>query len=180
MSRNKFFALILFATFCLSSCTDNMERNVVEMLGKDVHLDLNNYHVVKGRKNYYPSNIKYRLIIYLDSLECLSCATSRLHQWNDMILANLNRKVGFEFIYSPRVKEWGLIRNSIASSRFIRDVYIDTAGIFKKHHPWIPDALECHTFLVDSNSKVVMVGDPRRNKRLMNLFKDIVNGSLLC
>ncbi len=49
---------------------------------------------------------------------------------------------------------------------------------FIQNNTWIPDDKMYHTFLIDSNNKIVLVGDPRRYESLMVLFENIISGAV--
>lgn len=179
MNRTIIFSLIILCALLMSfSCSESDSHYVAEMLDKELIFDSCSYKIVVGKNNFRPENPKYRMFTYFDSEECLSCATGKLHQWDKLILSYMNKGVEFNYIFAPKIGEVGNLKISLLTTRFIRDVYIDTGAVFKKLHPWVPTARKYHTFLVDKNNKVVMVGDPRRNKKLMELFNDIISDSV--
>ena len=54
--------------------------------------------------------------------------------------------------------------------------YLDSANIFEHQNQHIPSDVLFHTFLLDENMNVVLVGDPIRNKEINKIFWDILNG----
>ncbi len=177
-SLNKLLGIFIALLIVASSCKEQLNDNIENLLGNEINFDVSKYKLVKGRRNFFPNKTNYTMFIYFDSDECQTCAASRLHDWDQLIFENLNRKVGFQYVFSPDINSINKTILAIKSSGFIRNVYVDTADIFKTHHPWIAKAKENHIFLIDKNNKIVMVGDPRRNKNLMKLFNEIVSDSI--
>lgn len=57
-------------------------------------------------------------------------------------------------------------------------IYVDTTQHFRRHNPNIPSDVMFHTFLLDSDNKVILVGSPIQNNRIQNLFKKIIKEEL--
>lgn len=47
-------------------------------------------------------------------------------------------------------------------------------GVFARENPHLPREAMYHTFLLDEENRVVLVGDPSRNERIKELFWQIV------
>ncbi|MDR3093410.1 MAG: hypothetical protein LBU62_02055, partial [Bacteroidales bacterium] len=57
-------------------------------------------------------------------------------------------------------------------------VYIDKESFFHKKNPNIPSDERMHTFLLDENNKVVLVGSPIRNEMLWELYKELIQSQI--
>lgn len=92
-------------------------------------------------------------------------------------LSSENRgKIRTIFIFSPskeRMEEFDLTMRTSSPSL---PVYIDTAGVFLKDNPHISEVVALHTFLLDKDNKVLMVGNPLVNPEIEKLFWTILNG----
>lgn len=65
---------------------------VYPMLKRDSAL----YHINDGEK-------PYRLVVFLDSTECMSCATGKMHGWDEFLYeVSLDGEVSCFFIFSPK------------------------------------------------------------------------------
>lgn len=49
-------------------------------------------------------------------------------------------------------------------------IFIDSANIFLRKNPHIPSETKYHTFLVDEDDKIVLVGNPITNKKIRNVL----------
>jgi hypothetical protein len=78
------------------------------------------------------------------------------------------------FLFSPpraKIREtlW-----AIDMAQLNYPVFIDEWGAFPTANPHIPTDSRFHTFLLDKNGKVVLVGDPVNNPPLWELYKSTI------
>ena len=57
-------------------------------------------------------------------------------------------------------------------------ILLDTLGEFEKLNPHLPKNRALHTFLLDENNNVILVGNPLRNKKIEEMFYQIVEEKL--
>lgn len=170
-SKIVLFLGLVLTIITLSSCLNRIESELSSMLGKQFVCDMERLSSVL---NTDAQNIKYKdnyiLVIYYDHNECVACHSNRLNNWNKFIKQCKKENIDILYIFSPEQKDVDYLRTNILSQRFKYPVYIDTCEYIKKQNPWIPENSLFHTFLLDYEKKVILVGDPRRNKKLMDLF----------
>jgi hypothetical protein len=78
------------------------------------------------------------------------------------------------FLFSPTRAKIGETLMALDVSQFNYPVFIDESGLFPKANPHIPADNRFHTFLLDKNGKVVLVGDPVNNPALWELYKTTI------
>ena len=66
----------------------------------------------------------------------------------------------------------------IKNSRFNYPIILDTLGHFAKLNPHLPKNKALHTFLLDENNNVILVGNPLHNKKIKEMFYRIVEDRL--
>ena len=54
-------------------------------------------------------------------------------------------------------------------------IYVDTCNVFTRNNSTIPEERYLHTFLLDRENKIVLVGNPNVNERVESLFQKIMN-----
>lgn len=81
------------------------------------------------------------------------------------------KKLGFCFLLNPSKEGMGNLELALRTSNLKHPVFIDTTGVFMRKNSHIPKEQMLHTFLLDENNKVILVGDPVRNKRIYELFR---------
>jgi hypothetical protein len=56
-------------------------------------------------------------------------------------------------------------------------IYIDTSMVFERHNPNLPKTQLAHTFLIDKDRKVILIGDPLKNIRVEEIFNNIIRNN---
>jgi hypothetical protein len=117
-----------------------------------------------------------RLIVYVDSVECSSCKVGHMHQYDEII--DYQKTVGDQylpiFIFNPPKHIIEEFLRHLRLSYFDYPILLDEHGLFPRANPHIPTDLRLHTFLLDRDGKVVLVGDPSRNPELWELYKKTI------
>ena len=54
-------------------------------------------------------------------------------------------------------------------------VYVDDRQYFITNNPTIPEDAMFHTFLLDRENRIVLVGNPVHNEKLWELYKNTIN-----
>lgn len=57
-------------------------------------------------------------------------------------------------------------------------VYVDTLGLFAKQNPYLSSNTIMHTFLLDEDNNVLLVGNPLENEKIEEMFWQIVEEKL--
>ena len=55
---------------------------------------------------------------------------------------------------------------------------LDTLKEFERLNPHLPKNRALHTFLLDENNRVILVGNPSRNEKIKEMFYKIVEEKL--
>lgn len=170
--------LMSFVLAMFFSCKSDIEKDTKALCSRPVRLHTDKmqcvYPMLKRDSALYHINDggkPYRLVVSLDSAECMSCATEKMHGWDEFLSeVSLDGKVSCFFIFSPKKEEKDRLHALLVMERLEYPVYIDSTGVFTHENPHIPQAPMMHTFLINGKGKVVFVGDPRRDMKLNKLF----------
>ncbi len=114
----------------------------------------------------------WRIVVYTDSTGCSECKLRNLVLWKDVIRANdsLSVPAGIVFVFHPKkVRELGFM---LKNYEFDYPVYYDLEGEFERLNPGLPKDVRFHTFLLDPQNRVAVVGSPVRNEKLWKLYRD--------
>jgi hypothetical protein len=117
-----------------------------------------------------------KLIVWVDSVSCSTCRVDKMLEYTETI--RFYEETGGDFVpifvfSPPRAK----IRNVLLRlnmSQFEYPVFIDEHQAFQAENPHIPVDSRFHTFLLNKNGKVVLVGDPVNNLPLWELYKTTI------
>ena len=118
--------------------------------------------------DYFESD--YKMVVYADSVGCTSCGISKMHIWEPLMTyaETFKGELKFHFIFST--SKSNNIRNALKNNSFCYPVLIDEKKEFEKINPHLPKNKSMHSFLLDKNNNVIMVGNPIQNKEIEKLF----------
>ena len=63
---------------------------------------------------------------------------------------------------------------TVRSLKFATSIYLDSSNSFHHNNPQIPNDQRFHTFLLNGDKKILLVGDPVKNEKINKLFQEIV------
>jgi len=116
------------------------------------------------------NSAKFKIVVYYDSIGCTPCELRLLPHWQYMIAEMKAHRSYLDFIFifnSPNKDE---ISTVFENYGFELSFYCDTNGDFKKRNR-LPNNRFYHTFLLDKNNKVILIGSPIDNSKLWDLYK---------
>lgn len=111
-----------------------------------------------------------KLVVFVDSLSCTGCFLNHMmlyYEINDSIISKGGHLV---IVFNPRQERIDEIREKIKIDKYPFFCIIDKSGEFKRNNPSLPDNKLLHTFMLDKNDKVIIVGDPSQNSKMNELF----------
>lgn len=122
-------------------------------------------------------NKKYTMVVYVDSAECSSCALSKLRFWNPLIAEAKKKQldIDYVFILAPKKEDMEDVNVELEITDLQSSIYVDTAFAFKKNNKDLPKENKYHSFLLNTEGKVIFIGSPIANKKVMDIYKNIVN-----
>lgn len=189
-AKNSSYIIAVILTFSvvsvilISSCNNDMESSIRSMLAANPNICTSDMKLILPM--HYKDSLGYnkklqresfKLVVYADSSECMSCATSKMHSW-DTFLTSLHTKKDVTpiFIFSPKKNEMESLEVSLLLEKLNFPVFIDTGHVFVNTNKYISENPLLHTFLVDKNNHIILIGDPRRNNKVEELFDKYTKG----
>lgn len=180
MSKYKYL-LFLYIFLCSCQNRDTMKICISEMMSKKVHIPHDSMIYVSFKeetdKVTYWKNVqrcKYKYIMYVSKERCSTCMIDKLALWNEMLGLRKQNKLQIIFIISSNKEKVEDVRTSFYKSGVEYPIMIDTCNIFARHNPHIPKNHIYHTFLLNSNDSIKLVGDPIHNEKIHALMNKIV------
>ena len=177
----RFFILIVSLLFCIS-CQQELKRDhitslVQEWQGKQIKFtnDLVFTKFIKDTIDYRIPETDYKIITYVDSIGCVSCKLQLL-EWKNFIAlvdSTTNKSIPFIFIFQP--KDNDNLHYILKRDDFHLPVCIDTKDQFYALNHF-PKEDMFHTFLLDKDNKVVVIGNPIHNLKVRDLYLQKIAG----
>ena len=116
--------------------------------------------------------------MYYSNIECSSCTINNLIEYHDIY-----KKIGGGTLFSPIIifglnNQYYSITSNLQSHGIDFPVIIDKYNDFRSINPSIPDDSRYHTFLLDRNNRVVLVGNPLSSDAMWSLFRKTLDNML--
>lgn len=175
----KQIVVIVLSAFLLISCAetekDKITRLVREMEGKEIVFPDDIVYTVYGTDtvNYVMPEREYTIVSYIDSIGCTSCKL-QLHRWKEFMseMDSLSgNSVSFRFIFHPKDKKE--LNYLFKRDKFNIPVWIDDSDDFSRMNK-LPELDAFHTFLLNSEDKVMAIGNPVNNLKIKELYHQLV------
>ena len=173
--------IYLFLCAILSSCSSSTKRigeDVEQLYSSVIHIPTQQMLRFDCHSSV-PEVIHsegYKMVVYTDSTECSSCAIGHLYVWEPildslMTFPEYNETV---FIFAPSKTDCSKVEKELRYSDFKYPVYLDTCNVFAELNN-IPINRLMHTFLIDKEGRVVLVGNPLSNSKIQELLFKVLN-----
>jgi hypothetical protein len=122
-----------------------------------------------------------KMVVWYDSARCASCAISKMYLWADILTyaAQIERKFGVVFLFTPKPDDLHAVRIALMSYKIDYPVFLADQTEFVKLNACLPQDDRMHTFLLDADNKVLLVGNPLRNDKLWKLYEATIRKLLI-
>ncbi len=135
--------------------------------------------VVDGHRAVLPcsdSLSEVKIVIYFDAEGCTPCRLKDLWQWKPWIEEyDSLRTVRFLFILNPSRTTTREVEQTLYGIRFTHPIFYDSTAVFERLNPELPLNPLFHTFMLDRNDHVVLVGSPIGNSRMSALYRRVID-----
>lgn len=119
----------------------------------------------------------YQLLIYRDSMSCTPCYVKSLDNWKEFLASVKSDKLNLVFVLSPSQDEYVSVKSVLHSHEYKYSIYIDRENEFGKSNPQIPEDEIYHCMLLDVHHKVIIIGNPMKNKAISKMIIKRVNSN---
>lgn len=133
-------------------------------------------HYLSDTVDYAYNDRSAKILVYVDSAGCTSCKI-QLELWKDfMEQVRLAGVKGIPFLFVFQTNEEEEIED------LLRTNYFSDPVCFDREDQWnllnrFPEDDRFHTFLLDENNKVVLLGDPTRSILLKDMYLKQLTGN---
>lgn len=164
---------ILIFAFCIVSCSAKKEKikNIVQTWQTKEILFPNNLKVKVYGKDTICSidNKKYKILNYIDTSGCTACQL-KLYEWKLLKDEVDSLKLNTDFIFIVYLQDYRELELMQCKNKFNVPLYYDLQDSFNKLNK-LPQFQTFRTFLLDTNNRVLLIGNPINNPKLWSLYK---------
>lgn len=164
--------IIFFLVFFLSLLSPSCEwRNAVKMMER---MKQKTISIPYERADNGPLGEKdYKLVVYVDSLECTSCFVQHLFLYDNLNIS-LPPQCELVMILSPSANELSVVRHVISLEHHSYPIIVDETGFFERLNPDLPSDNRFHSFLLDKDNKPLIIGDPVNYPSVLRLIRKTI------
>jgi hypothetical protein len=168
------FMVLLTSTSCKN---DNLERDMKTFYNRKVSIPYN--QMIKKDCSLYHDSVSdshFKLVRYAEVFHCSDCQIKQLSSFdNDTYTSGVSQRIPVLYIVNiPHNVDPTELYSKLCKKRIRGTVYLDTCNAFLQANPDFPITPMFHTFLLNENDRVVLIGDPFKNKRMEDLFQMVI------
>lgn len=117
-----------------------------------------------------------KLVKYVEVFDCSDCQINQLSLFNnDTFNSGLSKRISIVYIVAtPTGMNTYELYSKLCEKRIRGTVYLDTCNAFLQANPHVPENTLFHTFVLDEKDKVVLIGDPFKNKKMERLLLKVI------
>lgn len=170
-----FICLLFFAMSCQKNDRAKVEFLVKEWNNKEIRFPENPVFMryVTDTVPYKIPKTDYKVVVFVDSVGCISCKL-QLPKWKEFMHEVDSLSDGnVPFVFFFQTKDVRELRYILRRDNFSHPVCIDTEDSFYRLNRF-PGEMMFQAFLVDSENRVKVIGNPIHNLPVKDLyFKEI-------
>lgn len=169
-------ALILVAASCSSGKTD-YESAILEWTGREIVFP--DSMRLAGGEVFVKEPSDFTIVAYYDSVGCTGCRM-KLPYWNEFMnsIDSVNEGYDIQLILIINADNDAKISELINKSGYKHTLLIDEKDIFNKVNGLAVD-YNLRTFLLDSDDRILAIGNPVDNAPLGKVYSDIIGNKML-
>lgn len=169
--------LLLFLFSCQDKKKDEIKRLVSEWQGKEIQFPQNIIFTrfTSDTVDFTLPESSHKVLVFVDSIGCTSCKL-QLHRWKELIQHTdsiTQGTVPFLFFFQSDDKKE--IRYLLKKDNFDLPICVDQADRLNGLNHFPADG-KFHTFLLDKDNKVVVIGNPIHNPNIRELYIKEITG----
>lgn len=165
---------LCFGLLCLAgcfACTSRSESRLQDLIGKRIEFP---FHSAWSNDSVLPADTVASITIlsYYNAEGCTPCRLKELAMWR----GPMSEQTQIRYLYVLNTQNIALkeLKWTLEGMRIDHPVYLDTAGLFERSNPGLPTNPVFHTFLLDKENRVVLVGSPIGNPKMWELYKSTI------
>lgn len=172
------YLLALIFVLLAISCSDRQKKEITSLVeywkGKEILFPATSIFIQDKDTIDFPLKSQYKILSYVDSAGCVSCKL-KLSEWKDFInvVDSVNPSVKVLFFFSPeKIKD---VYRALYQSYFHHPVCIDLEDSLNILNNF-PSNMTFQTFLLNSENRVLAIGNPIQNPNVKELYLNIIQG----
>lgn len=173
--------VLLVIMMLLSSCgKKRFADKILQMQSRPIDMTPceKAYCYEEGKEvNYNSKDSTYKLVIYIDSLSCSPCFVSHMQDYMETVIDFDSLGITTFLIFEPKQEQKEVLVSSIKQQAHpIRCIIVPNRS-FSLANSHLPSSSVFHSFLINEDNNVIIVGNPVKNARIRSLMQNIITNS---
>lgn len=164
------FSLVLFS--CIKS-QENAKTIVNNWLNKEIRLPDSINQTKQDSLWQLMRKKQFKILTVIDTNICTECRL-KLYEWRKLIKDIDSISSNTSFLFVVHSKNYNNVNSWIKKNKFDYPIFFDYTNKMNKLN-YFPKNPQYQTFLIDSSNKVLLIGNPIKNKPLWDLYKKIIS-----
>lgn len=167
------YMIILLITHILVSCNrgNAIEKEIQILKSKPIEFVKDSLFCISENDLDAFRSYDYMFLTFLDSTECTVCQITHMYPWEN--LADTYLAIPFVFIFEKEKNDMQGILSESPIAALNVFLYCDTIGYFRRHNIISNNDL-LHTYLLDAQGNIVLVGNPANNSNVRKIVETIL------
>lgn len=175
-----FYLLILF--LFMNSCKESRKERIINLLrewdGKEIFFPPHSIFTIQGNDtvDFEVTGSQYLVVTYLDSVGCSGCQLQWEH-WK-RFMSEVDSVIGINhvsFLFYLHPKDIEEVLYITRRDKFTYPICLDKKDDFNRYNH-LPNEKDFHTFLLNSEKRVVAIGNPVNNPKVKELYFRVLTG----
>lgn len=158
-----------------------VRRDLASLHNTYIHIP-NNMEVVENgimlQEYQYKHSLRPKLIFYYNNQGCNACKISHIYDLQKLFDMNDSELFDILIIVAPEVQQYEDVITQVKYQRHNFPIYIDKKNEFISINSKLPNDSRYHTFLLDKNNRIILIGNPMYSTEMWNLFKTALDNIL--
>lgn len=166
--------ILLAIMILLSSCEEKkFAGEILQMQSRPIDMTPceEAYCYEEGKEVYYDcKDSTYKLIIFIDSLSCSPCFVSHMLDYMGTVVDFDSVGIKTFFIFEPKEEQKESLVSSLKELAHPIRTIVVPKGKFSSANPHLSSSSVLHSFLLNGNNEVMVVGNPAKNAKIKELM----------
>lgn len=163
----------IFVFYCMIGCHSNSNLKIIEYWqNKKIQIPDHLCWKSFGKDTFVSNNIlntPFKILIYIDSIGCSPCRL-QLPEWKTLMNECKQSNIEISFLFVIHSSNYRPLESEFYFEDFSYPVIYDYNNDINKMNQF-PKEHNFHTFLLDKDNKVLLVGSPINNRKMWRLYK---------
>lgn len=180
----KTIAIVGLWVICIAGLTVNylhnqpkreLEKQVRALTGRNIDLS---FELAKAYFNgvdstYISLPIK-KLVVFVDSTSCSGCFISHLTDYYEVNDTLQSKQAELLVVLHPQKRHLKDVIHRLSHERLPFWCIVDEDGEFIQNNTELPSNHLLHSFAIDENDNIILIGNPTRNLRLRDMIYNLL------